>query len=104
MMTSPPAASPVPPLVATSLPPAKVAQVWKTAQAFEAMALGQMLAPMFDTIDLSKSPFGGGAGEQAWKPMMTDALAKQVAQAGGLGIAGPVFAQMIRMQEAKDAP
>ncbi len=93
-----------PPPIATSLPAAKVAQVWKTAQDFEAMALGQMLAPMFDTVDLSKSPFGGGAGEQAWKPMMTDALAKQVEKTGGLGIAAPVFAQMIRMQEAKDTP
>ncbi len=63
-----------------------------------------MLAPMFDTVDLSKSPFGGGDGEQAWKPMMTEALAKQVEKAGGLGIAAPVFAQMIRMQEAKDTP
>ncbi len=30
----------IPPPITTSLPAAKVAQVWKTAQDFEAMALG----------------------------------------------------------------
>jgi flagellar protein FlgJ len=88
------------PVIATSLAPGKVAEVWRAAQSFEAMALNQLFAPMFDTVDGSKSAFGGGAGEQAWKPMMTEALTKQVAQAGGLGIAAPVFAQMIRIQES----
>ena len=71
------------------------------AQQFEAMALGQMLAPMFNTVDSSHGLFGGGEGEEAWKPMMVDALAKDMARAGGLGLAAPVLAQMMRMQEAK---
>ena len=33
------------------------------AQNFEAMALGELLKPMFDTVDPSKSAFGGGAAE-----------------------------------------
>jgi Rod binding domain-containing protein len=35
--------------------------------------------------------------------MMIDALAKQITAAGGIGLAKPVFTQMIHMQEAKDA-
>jgi flagellar protein FlgJ len=77
-----------------------IARVWKAAKDFEAMALGQLLAPMFNTVDPGKSAFGGGAAESTWRPMMTQELAKQVASHGGLGIAQPVFQQMLRMQEA----
>ena len=86
--------------VTSTLPPAQVARIAKAAQEFEAMVLGQMLQPMFETIDLSKTPTGGGAGEAAWKPMMVNEIAKQMAKQGGLGLAKPVFAQMLRMQEA----
>jgi flagellar protein FlgJ len=75
-------------------------KMWKAAQAFEAMALGQLLAPMFATVDHGKSVFGGGAAESTWRPMMTQEMAKQVASHGGLGIAAPVFRQMLQMQEA----
>ena len=90
-----------PPAITTTLPPETVQKVWKAAQDFEAVALNEFLKPMFDTVDLSSTPMGGGEGEQAWRPMMVDAVAKQIAHAGGLGIAAPVFRQMIQMQEAK---
>ena len=89
------------PAVATALPPAAVRKAWSAAQDFEAMALDQFLSPMFDTVDTSGGPTGGGEAEQSWKPMMIDALAKQISHAGGLGIAQPVFQQMIHMQEAQ---
>lgn len=76
------------------------AKAWRAAQDFEAMALGQFLAPMFNTVDTAKSVFGGGAGEAAWRPMLVQQMAKQVAAHGGLGLAMPVFTQMLRMQEA----
>ena len=92
---------PTQPIDTTKLPPQQVARIQKSAQEFEAMALGQMLAPMFDTVDASKGPFGGGSGEEAWKPMMVSELGKQVAKSGGLGLARPVMEQMLRMQEAR---
>jgi len=76
-------------------------KVWQAAQKFEAMAIGQMLAPMFDTVDLSKSKFGGGQGESAWKPMMIDAIGKQMEQQGGFGLAQPIYAAMLRAQEGR---
>ncbi len=88
------------PAIASNLAPAQVQKAWKAAQDFEAMALNQFLTPMFDTIDTSGGPFGGGQGEAAWKPMMIDSIAKQLSKAGGLGLAQPVFRQMIQMQEA----
>jgi flagellar protein FlgJ len=76
-------------------------KIWQAAQNFEAMAIGQMLAPMFDTVDLSKSKFGGGQGEAAFKPMMIDAIGKQMAAHGGFGLAQPIYAAMLRAQEGR---
>jgi len=90
----------LPAAIDTKLPPQQVARIQKASQDFEAMALGQMLAPMFETVDASKGAFGGGSGEQAWQPMMVNELGKQMAKSGGLGLARPVMEQMLRMQEA----
>ncbi len=90
----------VPP-VNTSLPADTVQKLWKSAQDFEAVALNEFLKPMFDTVDLSSTPLGGGEAEKSWEPMLVDSIAKQIAHSGGLGIAQPVFRQMIQMQEAK---
>ena len=74
---------------------------WKAAKDFEGMALGALLAPIFDTVSTAKNPFGGGDGEQAWRPMLTQEIARHIAAHGGLGLAMPVFNQMIRMQEQR---
>ena len=93
----------IPAAMATSLPPGQVAKITQSAQQFEAMALSQLLAPMFDTVDSSKGPFGGGEAEAQWKPMLTAELAKHMAAHGGLGLARPVMQQMLRLQEAAGA-
>ncbi len=91
--------APLPAHASTTLPPQQVARIQKAAQDFEAMAMGQMLAPMFETVDASKGVFGGGSGEEAWKPMMVNEIGKQMAKSGGMGLARPVMDQMLRMQE-----
>ena len=65
------------------------------------MAIGQLLQPMFDTVNTTKSAFGGGPGEEAWKPLMVQEYAKQIAGHGGLGLAKPVYEAMQRIQEAR---
>ncbi|HEY1935281.1 MAG TPA: rod-binding protein [Acetobacteraceae bacterium] len=82
------------------LPPAQIAKLKQSAQDFEAMAIGQMLAPMFDTVDTAHGVFGGGSAEVAFKPMLVDAIARQMAAHGGLGLAGPIFDALLRAQEA----
>lgn len=89
-----------PPAVDTSLSAAEVAKAWRAAHEFEAMAIGQMLQPMFATVDTASGPFGGGEAENSWKPMMVDAIGKSMAAHGGIGLATPVFAEMLRAQEA----
>ena len=86
------------------LPPAgspNLVKIQKAAQDFEAMAIGQLLAPMFDTVDTAHGLFGGGAGEETWKPMLIAEFGKHIAAHGGFGLAAPIVAAMIRMQEAR---
>jgi Rod binding domain-containing protein len=80
-----------------------VARMRQAAKDFEAMTIKEMLRPMFETVDNSKGPFGGGSGEAAWQPMMVDHIAKHMAARGGIGLSGAILDQMVRMQEAKTA-
>ncbi|MGI4983925.1 MAG: rod-binding protein [Janthinobacterium lividum] len=75
------------------------ARVMKAARDFEAMAIGQMLEPMFATVDTAQGPFGGGAGEESFKPMLVTEMAKQVEDHGGLGLADSIYQQMLKIQE-----
>ena len=80
-------------------PPPGDAHAWKAAQDFEAMAIGQFLQPMFATVDSSQGLFGGGTGEQTFRPMLITEMAKEIEQRGGIGLAAPVYDQMLKMQE-----
>ena len=75
------------------------ARIRKTARDFEAMALGEMLQPMFDTVDNSDGPFGGGNAEKQFRSMQVLELGKEVARGGGVGIAHQVYGRMKEMQE-----
>jgi Rod binding domain-containing protein len=90
------------PPAAPGLAPGQAAKLWKAAQDFEAMALGELLKPMFDTVDTAHGPFGGGEGEAAFRPMLVAEFAKKLAAHGGLGLARPIFATMLHAQEARD--
>ena len=70
----------------------------ETAQAFEASFLSQMLKPMFEGLD-TEGTFGGGEAEATWRSFLIDAMAKQTAKAGGIGLADDVMAEMMKMQE-----
>jgi peptidoglycan hydrolase FlgJ len=81
------------------LPPAQAAKLWQAAKNFEAVAIGELLTPMFDTIDTAHGPFGGGDGEAAWRPMLIQEIGKQMEAQGGLHLAPSVFQALLRKQE-----
>lgn len=81
-----------------SPPPGPTARMRETAEAFEASFLAQMLKPMFEGLK-TDGMFGGGQGEETWRGFMIEAMAKQTVQAGGIGLADQVVAQMLKMQE-----
>jgi Rod binding domain-containing protein len=73
----------------------------KAAESFTAVALGEMLSPMFATLDETGGLLGGGAGEAAFRPMMIQEMAAGIARQGGLGLTDQVAQAMLRLQESK---
>ena len=95
--TLPPVATP-PPLPGAKMATAdQRARIKDAAQAFEAQLLSQMMQPMFEGLSTSK-PFGGGEGEGTFRSFLLDAIGKQMARSGGVGIAQPVMREMLKMQ------
>jgi Rod binding domain-containing protein len=70
----------------------------RVGQEFEALFLGQMLAPLFAGLK-SERPFGGGQGETMFRSLLTDEYGKHFTRAGGIGIADAVARQILTMQE-----
>ncbi|MBS1033592.1 rod-binding protein [Gluconobacter cerinus] len=77
------------------------AKTLKAARDFESMTINQMLQPMFQSSDDSQSMFSGGAGEQQFRPMLVEQIAKQMENNGGLGMTDAINRQMLAMQEQK---
>ena len=88
-----------PDLLRSAAPPSVVPdRIKQTAEAFEASFIAQMLRPMFEGVS-TEAPLGGGEAEATWRGFLLDEMGKQVARAGGVGLADHVMAQMIQMQE-----
>ena len=66
-------------------------------QKFEAQFLSTMFQHMFQGLD-ANGPFGGGAGEEMFRSVMTEALGKQVVKAGGIGLADTVQREILKLQ------
>jgi len=88
----------IPPSTAAANAPA----LRRAATDFEAQAIAAMFRPVFDTIP-TDGPFRGGSAEGHWRPMLVDAIARDFARQGGLGIGDAVFRELIRAQEAPSA-
>jgi flagellar protein FlgJ len=76
---------------------AKRGQIAKTAQDFEASFLSTMLQSMFRGVKQDE-PFSGGQGEDMFKSFMAEAMGKQMAKAGGVGLAASVQREMLKLQ------
>jgi len=81
---------------------AKRGHTHETAVKFEASFLSTMLQTMFQNVGAS-APFGGGPGEDMWKSFMSEAMAKQMAARGGIGISKSVEREMLKLQGLTEA-
>ena len=81
---------------------ARRGQISKTAQNFEASFLTSMLQTVFKQVDTSP-PFSGGEGEDMWKSFLAEAMAKDMAKHGGIGISKSVEREMLKLQGLQDA-
>ncbi len=77
-------------------------EVEKVAVEFEAMFLSAMLQPMFDKLKTGGGLFGGGHGEDMFRPMLVDEYAKSMAKSGQVGIGKSIRDQMLRLQEVSE--
>ena len=85
------------PATLTAAELAKRGQIDKTAQQFEAAFLSSVIGTMFQGVSTS-APFGGGGGEDMWKSFLSEAMARQIAKRGGIGVAHAVTTEMLRLQ------
>jgi flagellar protein FlgJ len=69
------------------------AKIKESSKAFEASFLSMMYQNMFQDVDL-----GGGAGGEAFKSFLLDAVGKQMAKTGGIGLAPSVQREMLKLQ------
>ena len=85
---------------ASTLPQATPQQrkaIHATAESFEGQLMSMMLQPMFSGL-ATDGPFGGGESEGTYRSLLVDSIGKQVAKAGGVGLADPVAREMLKMQ------
>jgi len=76
---------------------ARKTRIAASAQAFEAQFLSSMLQPMFSALS-TEAPFGGGSAEGMFRSFLTDAIAKQTARSGGIGVSDLIQREMLKLQ------
>lgn len=69
----------------------------EAGQKFEAQFLSFMFQQMFEGVK-TDGPFGGGTGEEMFRSVMTEAMGKEVAKAGGIGLADTVQREILKLQ------
>jgi Rod binding domain-containing protein len=78
----------------------QTARLRRAAQDFEAFVVSQAFEEMFSGIETDPM-FGGGQGESVFRSFLLQEYGKQVARAGGVGIADMVQRQLLQLQEAQ---
>lgn len=82
---------------ATSALSTKATDPKKLGLDFESMCLSQLISPMFEGLK-SDGPFGGGEGEEAMKSFYIDAIGKEMAKHGGVGISSLMQKELLKLQ------
>ena len=73
-------------------------QVQKAAKQFESLFVNEMMAHIFNGIEVNEY-FGGGRGEEIFRSMLVEQYSKSVAESKQTKISDILTRQMIRMQE-----
>jgi Rod binding domain-containing protein len=73
------------------------AQARTTAQAFEAVLIGQMTQLMMESAG-DPGEFSGGHGEAMFSGVLAEKIGVATAQRGGIGLAPAIMAKIIELQ------
>ncbi|GGE40551.1 hypothetical protein GCM10007276_17380 [Agaricicola taiwanensis] len=69
------------------------------SQEFEQVFLSTVLAQMFSGLE-GEGPMGSGEQTESWRKFLTDAYAREITAAGGVGIGDTVYRELLAIQEA----
>ena len=98
--TAPITPSITPPITARANPadPPDLARTKAAAREFEAMFLGQMLSPIFESLP-TDGPFGGGNSEEAFRSLLVGEYAKAISKRSPIGVADQMVRGLLQAQE-----
>jgi Rod binding domain-containing protein len=74
--------------------------VRQAAEKFAGMFMSQMFQHMFEGVGTNKM-FGGGAGEDMFRSVLTDEYGKAAAKSNSLGLTDQIMHALISQQEVK---
>lgn len=74
------------------------ARMRATAQAFEAVLLGQLTGLMLGSAP-TDGEFSGGHGEDMFRGVLAEQIGNEIARRGGLGLAPAILQQIITLQQ-----
>jgi Rod binding domain-containing protein len=77
---------------------ADAAKAASAARDYESVFIAQLLGSMFAGIK-TDGMFGGGQGEEMFRPMIIDQYAKGIADQGGFGLAAHMQAELLKHQQ-----
>lgn len=96
---TPPGAPPPSPAATPAAAP-EDRQARATAEAFEAVLLGQLSGVMLETAQPDGDP-AGGHGEAMFRGVLAEKIGAEMARRGGIGLAPSVMQQIISLQQGK---
>lgn len=76
-----------------------MSEIRRTAEDYEAVFLTQMLEHMWAEIE-PNPVFGGGQAETVFRSLLLNEYGKEMAKAGGIGLADQVERELLALQEA----
>ncbi|HEV7278502.1 MAG TPA: rod-binding protein [Devosiaceae bacterium] len=74
--------------------------VRQQAEELEGVFLNTLMKEMFASIESDSDAFGGGFAEETWRGMQAEQFAAGLAEAGGIGLADAIVANLLAVQEA----
>lgn len=83
-----------------ALPSPRALQAELAARDFTAMFTTQMLAPMWEGVEVNDT-FGGGHGEEVFRDMLLQQYGQIAATTDSFGLVAQVRQEMLRLQEAR---
>jgi flagellar protein FlgJ len=75
-------------------------QLRAQATELEGVFLNTLMKEMFGSLSAEEDSFGGGYAEETWRGMQAEQMAGAMAEAGGIGLADSILADLIALQEA----